>query len=133
MPVRKDSLIKDHMTPSPHTIGSHENLKTARAMLREYGVRHLPVKKGGELIGVLSDRDIYFALAIEEKHDLEIQVEDIIMPDPYTVAPETELSEVVSHMSTQKLGSTLIEENGKLMGIYTTVDVCRDLAELLAE
>jgi len=133
MPIDKNDPIKDYMTPSPHTIGSHENLKTARALLREHGVRHLPVKKGGMLLGVLSDRDIYFALALEEKHDVEIQVEDIIMPDPYIVTPDTPLSEIVNQMSTQKLGSTLIEENGQLLGIYTTVDVCRDLAALLTE
>ena len=44
--------IDKYMTPMPHTIGYDIPLKTALEMMRNHGIRHLPVQKGGKLVGV---------------------------------------------------------------------------------
>lgn len=49
-----------HMTPQPLTIGRNEPLVTAHRLMNEHGVRHLPVLEHGELIGIVSQRDLYF-------------------------------------------------------------------------
>jgi len=41
------------------------------------------------------------------------------------------LSEVVRHMADHQLGSALIMDNDKLFGIFTQVDACRAIADLL--
>jgi acetoin utilization protein AcuB len=49
----------------------------------------------------------------------------------YAVHPESPLDEVASEMASKKYGSAVVLQNGKVVGIVTTVDLCRALAELL--
>ena len=49
----------------------------------------------------------------------------------YAVSPESPLDEVVQTMGEHKYGSAVVMQNEKVVGIVTTVDVCRALAELL--
>jgi acetoin utilization protein AcuB len=58
-------------------------------------------------------------------------VEEVMTTSVYAVAPETLLAEVVATMSEKKYGSAVVMQNGKVVGIFTTVDACRALAELL--
>ena len=44
------------MTPAPRTIGFDIPLEKDREMIHEHKIRHLPVLKGGKLVGILSER-----------------------------------------------------------------------------
>ena len=124
--------IDKYMTPMPHTIGNDIPVKTALEMMRKHGIRHLPVQKGGKLVGVLTDRDIKLAASFNGSS--ELSVEDVMTPDPYIARPATPLDEVASQMAEHKYGCAIIEqENGKVVGIFTATDGLRVLAELLAE
>jgi acetoin utilization protein AcuB len=55
-------------------------------------------------------------------------------PDPYTVKPATPLDAVVTEMSEHKLGCAIvIQDNGKVVGIFTAVDGLRVLSEVLQQ
>ena len=58
--ISRTTKIRQVMTLSPHTIGSDQKLTLAHKMMREYHLRHLPVLRAGELVGVLSERDLFF-------------------------------------------------------------------------
>ena len=49
----------------------------------------------------------------------------------YSVPPDAPLDEVVSEMGGRKYGSAIVMQNEKVVGIFTTVDVCRAFADLL--
>jgi acetoin utilization protein AcuB len=124
--------IEKFMTAMPHSIGADIGLPTAQEMMREHRIRHLPVRKGGRLVGILSDRDIKLALSLTSAEKLA--VEEVMTPDPYTVAPDAPIDEVVLHMAEKKYGCAVVEQqNGKLVGIFTTTDGMRVLGELLSE
>lgn len=129
--MNRKLLIKDVMTPQPHSIGRDQSANIAKEMMAKYNIRHLPVQFGGKLIGIISDRDVQFALAWSGETDRELKIEDVFMPDPYIVSPDTDLREVALTMASQRYGSALVVENDKLVGIFTTVDACRALAEQL--
>ncbi len=124
--------IKTVMHPLPHSIGTNQTLATAKDMMAEHGIRHLPVLDGGTLVGILSDRDIHFACAVDKASAEEISVKDSYTPEPYIVDGETLVSDVAKVMAHQHMGCTLVVENGKLIGIFTTVDACRLLSEVLS-
>lgn len=122
--------IQKHMTPMPQTVGSDIPVKTALNMMRELHIRHLPVQSGGELVGVLTDRDV--KLAASFANGAELKVEDVMTPDPYAVKPETALDVVVSEMAEHKYGCAIIQQtNGKTVGIFTANDGLRVLGDIL--
>ncbi|WP_164848206.1 CBS domain-containing protein [Halobacteriovorax sp. HLS] len=118
------------MTPSPHTISAEQNLVFAQSKMNELGVRHLPVLRGGQLIGILSDRDIRFIESFDGMNPEEIDVEDACTYDPYIVDTNTSLKEVCQTMAEKKYGCTLVKENGKLAGIFTWIDALKVLSTL---
>ncbi len=128
--IRKMPQVREYMTPMPHTIGAEQPLKKVQEMMQELRVRHLPVKKGGKLIGLISDRNVKEALVFSDK--MQLTVEDVMISNPYHIPPEMNLSEVVAAMAEEKFGCAIIqEEEGNLIGIFTTVDACRALRQVL--
>jgi len=123
--------IQKYMTTTPHTIGSDQTIAKASALMSEHRIRHLPVLRGGQLLGVLSDRDIKLIETFRDVDASKLQVEEAMTEQPYTVAPDMPLDEVVSTMAEKKYGSAVIVQNHKVVGIFTTVDACQALAELL--
>ena len=120
------------MHPFPHSIGVDQTLRTAKDMLQEYGVRHLPVQKGGQLLGIVSDRDINFALATDRATPDELIVSDVFTEEPFIVEPGAKVAHVAGRMAQDRLGCALVVEAGKLVGIFTTVDACRVLSKVLS-
>lgn len=118
------------MTPCPHTIGAAQSAEAAQEKMKEHHIRHLPVRKGGQLVGILSDRDITYAMAMDHKELKDLKVEDIFYPDPYCVSQEAPLKEVAAQMARNAYGSALVlNDIEELVGIFTTVDACKLLAE----
>ena len=125
------TLIRDSMTRSVHTIGASLTLADAAKMMRKHKIRHLPVLEGGALVGLLSDRDVQVISSISDLDPSCILIEDAMTQAPWTVSPTTPLLEVAMHMAEQKLGSAVVMENDKVVGVFTTTDGMRVLAELL--
>lgn len=122
--------VREYMTPTPHAIASETPLKEVQELMRQHRVRHLPVKKGEALVGIISDRSVKSALGSTGENVLT--AEDIMIPDPFSVSPQTDLDEVVAAMAEEKYGCALIrDDDGKLVGIFTTVDACRALRQVL--
>lgn len=119
------------MTTSPHTVGDDQTLARAANLMREFKIRHLPVLRGGKLVGMLTERDVAL---VETLKGVDAQVEtvaDAMSSEVYAVTPETPLDEVASEMASRKYGSAVVVQNNKVVGVFTTVDACRALNELL--
>ena len=50
--------VSDYMTPAPEVLGPDNELTEAAHLMLELGIRHLPVVRRGQLLGVLSMRDV---------------------------------------------------------------------------
>lgn len=123
--------VQKFMTTQPHSIGREQTMAMAHKMMREHRFRHLPVLDGGKLVGLLSDRDLHLIETLRDVDPSKVTVEDAMSTAPYSVAPDTPIDEVVTTMAEKKYGCAVIMQNGKLVGILTTVDVCTAFAELL--
>lgn len=123
--------IDAFMTPAPVSIGVHQPLSAAAALMRERGFRHLPVVEGSALRGVISERDVLLAQSLAPE-GADWPVERAMTDAPYTVPPDTALGEVVRVMGRHKIGSAVIcDRDGKVIGILTSTDAMRVMAELL--
>lgn len=123
--------IQKYMTTQPHSIGEDQTMTLAHRMMREHRFRHLPVLKGGKLVGLLSDRDLHLVESLRDVDPDKVLIADAMTPAPYTVSPDSPLDDVVATMAQHKYGCAVVMQNDKLVGIFTTVDACRAFAEML--
>ena len=123
------------MTRNPITISADTPLGQALEMMIAKNLRHLPVMNGEKLLGVASDRDVYLAqIANLDLTDFtELKIGDVCTLDAYCVGPETPIADVVLEMAQYHIGSALITEDEKPVGIFTSTDACRFLGQTLNE
>ena len=127
----KPPAIKHWMPPSPHSIGREQALSVAHRLMREHGLRHLPVLEHGKLVGILSQRDLYFLESIQGV-ELDVdRVEDAMSQEVYSVPPDTRLDEVIAEMHARKYGCVVVAEAGRVDGVFTTTDALAVLMDLL--
>lgn len=58
----EDDLVSDWMADAPDTFSPDVDVEAAAVWLLEVGYRHMPVMEDGELLGILSIRDILWAV-----------------------------------------------------------------------
>jgi acetoin utilization protein AcuB len=121
------------MTPTPHTIGPTRSLAAARKIMVANQVRHLPVLDGGRIVGLLSERDLFLVESLPGVNPTDVRVEEAMVQNVFTVAPDAPIGDVVATMIERKLGSTVISEGEQVVGVFTTIDALQALAELLAK
>ena len=138
--------VKDVMTRAPYTIDPDAPIETATAVMRERGVRHLPVVDDtGKLTGMVSDRDVrdaVFAPAFAERLSASgrrrlrsvaatlesLKVRDVMTWGGLTTEPDTTLAQAAAVMFEGRIGSLAVVQKGRLVGIVTERDVLRALA-----
>lgn len=123
--------VQKYMTTSPHTIGEDQPMSLAHRMMREHKIRHLPVLRGAKIVGLVSDRDLNMVETLSDVDPRKVLVSEAMSQDPYLVSPDAALDEVVSTMAKSKLGSAVVMQHEKVVGIFTTVDACRAFSDLL--
>jgi acetoin utilization protein AcuB len=123
--------IDRYMTTSVHTIGHDQRLAQAHKLMRKFHIRHLPVLQGGKLVGVLSDRDLNLIETLRDVDPEQVLVEEAMTPTVYKVSPKAVLDEVVREMAHHKYGCAVVEDSGRVVGVFTTVDALRAFADVL--
>ncbi len=123
--------VQKFMSYVPKSIRSDQTIAQAGEIMRKLHLRHLPVLKDGNLVGILTDRDINLVSSFKDVDPTKMIVEQAFTADPYFTKPTAPLDEVVAHMAEHKYGCALVVDNGKLVGIFTEIDALKALSELL--
>ncbi len=132
-------LVENRMSKSPLTIKRDDSFQTALNLLRQGGVRHLPVLEGRKLVGIVTDRDLRQAspspatsLSIYEIKYLlnKIAVEDLMVKDVITVPPTATIESAAKLLCEHKIGALpVVNEKGELLGIITETDILETFVE----
>jgi CBS domain-containing protein len=134
-----DIMSRDLITASPL-----DNLEKAEELLYQNGIRHLPIVKDGQLVGIVSDRDLQRIMptSLERLNDpdrsrrsLEAPLRDIYHTDFVAVEPTTELNEIIEVIVEERLGAVPVIEphNARLVGIVSYIDVLRKVGEFIGD
>ncbi len=123
--------IQKYMTTTPHTVRPDLTIAAADKIMHENRIRHLPVLNGGQLVGLLSQRDIRLIESFKDVDIKTVQVVEAMSQDVFEVSPNASLDEVVLTMAAKKYGSAVVTQNSHVVGIFTAVDALQALAELL--
>lgn len=103
--------------------------------MMERKIHHLPVVENHELKGLISDRDIKLLLGPEFDYPdpKELTVEDAMVDDPYVVDSETSVITVLDELAMRHIGAALVTKQGRLVGIFSTSDACREFSSWLKQ
>ena len=125
-------IISDVMTPCPYKISFEKSMEEAIKFFELRNIRHLPVVKEDEVVGLLSLRDVELGKFLCESTGLCPSAGDLCVSDPYVVANNTPIGEVTQAMADKKTDCALVvDPEGNFVGIFTTTDACRLVKMLL--
>ena len=122
--------VAEIMTREPYTLGPDDTLATARQLLAEHHIRHIPIVSAeGALLGVVSQRDVLAAsdttvLSHSSGNPFEGYVAlSTIMSTPVQTADESaSLRGAALHLLKNKVGCLPVLRKSKLVGIITDSD-----------
>jgi acetoin utilization protein AcuB len=123
--------VNDLMTVTPLTIPPDAPLRQVIYLMQREGIRQLPVVDNGELVGIITDRDVRLAVDspvvsqdMPHRKDIieKFTAETCMTPNPMTVTPEMSAYTVAEMLATYKFGSFPVMDNGALVGIITVSD-----------
>ena len=127
-------VISDVMTTNVISIPSETSLAEARRILNAHRIRRLPVIDRGRLVGIVTkdalDRMGPSKLTTFSIHELAylvntITVKEIMRRDVVTVSPDMTVEEGVALAQTKGVGSLVVVEGERVVGIATTNDFFR--------
>jgi acetoin utilization protein AcuB len=128
----KDLLVDEYTSPCPATVDKEMGIVEALGMMEADGIRHLPVVDNGKPVGILTQRDLKVVTNLNFAQKLTVA--DLMVKEPFTVYTKTPLENVAFEMSSKKIGSAIvIDEQGRVDGIFTTTDALNALIEVIRE
>jgi acetoin utilization protein AcuB len=125
--------IEKYMTRAQFFAAPEESVITAYERMLEHDVRHLPVLRGEQLLGLLFKSDLKLVEALSREVLRPVQVQSVMVTEYYTVAPDEALDVAAREMSKRKWGSALVIDQGKVVGVFTTTDALRALSDSLTD
>ncbi|QKQ77847.1 CBS domain-containing protein [Nostoc sp. TCL240-02] len=115
---------RDLMSSPVRTILPETTIAEAQRILLRYGHSGLSVVDKGQLVGIISRRDLDIALHHGFSH---APVKGYMTTNLKTITPDTTLPQIESLMVTYDIGRLPVLENEQLVGIVTRTDVLREL------
>ena len=127
------------MSPNPVVVLASTSIDHALELLDQHDIRHLPVLEEGELVGIVSDRDILEAVGGlpsrvhacrggDAVDGLARTVREVMQTKVIEVGPLASLHQVARLFHTHRIGSLPVVEDGRLIGIVTEVDLLKGFA-----
>jgi len=131
--MKKLPVLKTAMTPFPYSIELDASFDEANELMAHHNVRHLPVTRDHQVVGVITDREMTSATHVHsQSNDTgSLSVSDLYIADPYIVSLDEPLENVLLTMAERHLDSAIVTRAGKLVGMFTAVDACRSFGEYL--
>ena len=131
--------VKRHMTANVITVRPDTSVWKAWDLLQTHEISYLPVVQGGRLVGIISDGDLRLllpsSLAMPEEQErfrtwgTQVKVGDVMTRKVVTVSRETRTDSAVQLMVKHHIGCMPVLRGSSLVGIFTTMDVLRALAD----
>ncbi len=114
------------MTRMPIVLTPDAPLSVVARTMARHDIRHVPIIDNGELVGLVSHRDLIGA------HDGEKLVRDVMTEECAVTHPGASAAEAAAALLTLKIGCLPVLDNGVLVGIVTETDFVRVAYAVLA-
>jgi IMP dehydrogenase len=123
--VDKVKRSQSGMIVAPITLPPHASLQQAEEIMSKYKISGVPiVDNDGQLVGILTNRDIRFV----EAYDYVKPVSEFMTPQPLVTAPiDITRSDAIALLHKHRIEKLLlVDENGRLKGLLTVKDIQKE-------
>jgi len=132
-------LVRHAMTRRPIAVTPGERCTDVLHLFQERCIRHAPVVLDGQLVGVVSDRDLLRGVprligqleADEAAGRAPCCIGDVMTAEPLTCSPNDALDVVAKRLHELRIGCLPVLSEGVLIGMITITDVLRGFTEHL--
>ncbi len=132
--------IEKFMTKKVTTLQEDSRILEARKLMLYKNIKRIPIMRGENLIGIITEGDIAKALGLFRKvaegkqwdeKMRRILVKDVMRVNPITLSPKDTISKAVKVMLENDISGIPIIDGGKLVGIITKTDLVKAITEVL--
>ena len=137
--MNKNEPVSHIMTQHVYTVQQRDRLQDAISIIRRHHIHHLPVKKGGEIVGMLSSTDID-RLCFDELFDEQEKIDDsminmlsiqqVMTTHFKSVHENTSIKEVAEIFAKNGFHALPVIDDNDLKGIVTTTDIIKYMLSL---
>ena len=137
VPADSETRVRDIMQTGIVTISAGDTLSTVEDIMTLGGLRHMPVVRGGTLVGVVSERDLLRAslsnltgFGHEERRAFlqVVEIARVMSTPPVIISPDADIGQAARLLAEKRIGCLPVVEEGKLVGLLTETDVLRYIA-----
>jgi CBS domain-containing protein len=115
--------VQDVMTTDPVALDSSETVVEAARRMKDQDIGDVIVVEGGEICGVVTDRDIVVRVLAEGRDPGQTRLGDVCSRDLATVSPNDDLTAAGDLMSERAIRRVPVVENGRPVGIISIGDL----------
>lgn len=117
-------LVKEAMNKEVKVITPSSSIREAADKMNKYRIGSLIALSGsGQVVGIITERDILTDVVALGKLSDEVKVEDVMTKDLITISPDASLEDAADLMNNNKIKKLPVIENGRLVGIITASDL----------
>ena len=116
--------VKDIMTRDPHVCAPTTDLATVAALMLDGDCGILPVVDNAKVAGVVTDRDLYIALATRNRRASEVTVSEVVQTPAITCGPEVDVYTALAIMKRHRVRRLPVEgPGGNVLGVISMNDL----------
>ncbi len=116
----------------PITVSKNTKIREAIARIINEGIGAIVVVDDSDKpIGIVTKRDLLWAIIYSGKNIEEDTVDSIMSKQLITIDPDTELTDIVSIMTRNNISHLPVVEDGRLVGIISDRDLIEALNDIL--
>ena len=127
--------ISTLMTSQPHCCDADATLVDAAQLMDQHDIGDVLVTKGGELCGIVTDRDIAVRAVAQGKDPGSTTLGDIATGDVVALSPDDSIDDAISTMRDRAIRRVPVVDGGKPVGVVSLGDLAeeRDRQSVLAD
>jgi len=115
--------IKEIMTNNVAYVSPETNLVEVAQLMQKHNVGAMPVMEGGNVVGMVTDRDIVVRNVAHQKDPASTPVSAVMSSQVESVTPNMELNKAAELMSNKQVRRLPVIEGNKLVGIVSLGDL----------
>lgn len=136
--MKKREPISHIMTKSVVTVNENDGLRKVVEKLKKHNIRHIPILRGKDVIGIISRTDINrltFGALFEGQEGADeaildmLTIAQVMTSKPKTISSDTIIKDSAAIFVKEEFHALPVVDNGELKGIITTTDILRYFLE----